>query len=376
METLAYIELARAYESQGDRDLPKATPRDRRFVWLPCSMPQLLGWSVLALLLAIVAPVPPTAAQTVFFQQGDSGPSVRSIQQRLKSFGYFNTDVTDYYGPITEAAVIEFQRANALPVTGIVDSQTLQAMGRMAQRSAPVQSFTATPAQGFGTVTAVSSSNQVLRVGDRGVEVSALQQQLQQLGYFAGPVTGAFDYDTETAVIRFQQNNNLRADGLVGSNTRAALASQPQPAPTSQGFVPRANTSGEIRYGDRGSQVRSLQQRLAIAGFPPSRIDGIFGDDTEISLKEFQQAYGLPPSGVADPTTRRSLDRKLYVVVVPQFRQGTLEAVRQIFPDAFAADSRLGDYVHVGSSLRREIAEERTKLLRSQGFVDARVAYF
>jgi len=59
--------------------------------------------------------------------------------------------------------------------------------------------------------------------GSRGSEVSTLQQKLQQWGYFHGFVDGVYGSATYKAVRDFQRKNGLRADGLVGTNTRAAL---------------------------------------------------------------------------------------------------------------------------------------------------------
>lgn len=53
----------------------------------------------------------------------------KRIQQRLKELGYFNAEVTGYYGSITRAAVKKFQYDYGLPQTGEVDSTTLSYLG-------------------------------------------------------------------------------------------------------------------------------------------------------------------------------------------------------------------------------------------------------
>ena len=69
----------------------------------------------------------------------------------------------------------------------------------------------------------VSTVKPVLRKGDRGDEVKALQEQLNRLGYDCGEADGVFGTRTKQAVIRFQTANGLDADGVVGSKTWAAL---------------------------------------------------------------------------------------------------------------------------------------------------------
>lgn len=49
---------------------------------------------------------------------GSSGPAVSQLQSTLKKLGYFNVDVTGYYGSITENAVAGFQRDFGVPGTG------------------------------------------------------------------------------------------------------------------------------------------------------------------------------------------------------------------------------------------------------------------
>lgn len=64
----------------------------------------------------------------------------------------------------------------------------------------------------------------VLRVGNRGSEVSKLQSELKHRGYFKFPrITGYYGYITQDAVIRFQRDNRLRIDGIAGPETLGSL---------------------------------------------------------------------------------------------------------------------------------------------------------
>lgn len=58
-----------------------------------------------------------------------------------------------------------------------------------------------------------------------------------------------------------------------------------------------------LRRGDRGHDVRVLQQRLAAFGHYHGAIDGIFGPQTEQAVREFQASSGLQPDGIAGPRT-------------------------------------------------------------------------
>ena len=54
-------------------------------------------------------------------------------------------------------------------------------------------------------------------------QVAELQRFLNELGLGAGVADGIFGTNTNIAVIGFQINNNLDADGIVGRNTRAKI---------------------------------------------------------------------------------------------------------------------------------------------------------
>jgi N-acetylmuramoyl-L-alanine amidase len=64
---------------------------------------------------------------------------------------------------------------------------------------------------------------QVVAWGSQGDQVSTVQKKLKQWGYYDGSVTGYFGQDTYNAVVLFQRKNGLKADGVVGATTAAAL---------------------------------------------------------------------------------------------------------------------------------------------------------
>lgn len=61
------------------------------------------------------------------------------------------------------------------------------------------------------------------KYGSTGDEVTAIQQKLQELGYSPGIVDGIYGSKTQEAVIAFQRDQGLDADGIAGKNTLAAL---------------------------------------------------------------------------------------------------------------------------------------------------------
>lgn len=92
-----------------------------------------------------------------------------------------------------------------------------------------------------GLSSSASYANSLQR-GMSGPEVMALQEKLQALGYFEPCPTGYFGEATQEAAQRFQRDRGLTADGVVGSQTQSALASNstaqrsPQASPSSSVF--------------------------------------------------------------------------------------------------------------------------------------------
>jgi len=64
---------------------------------------------------------------------------------------------------------------------------------------------------------------QTLSIGSGGPDVRVVQSLLNRIGYNAGPVDGIYGSRTYQAVIAFQRNNGLVADGIVGPATWSVL---------------------------------------------------------------------------------------------------------------------------------------------------------
>ena len=71
----------------------------------------------------------PLTAYAAVISQGSRGATVRTIQTKLKNWGYYKGSVDGIYGAKTKEAVKYFQRKNGIKVDGIVGNQTLKALG-------------------------------------------------------------------------------------------------------------------------------------------------------------------------------------------------------------------------------------------------------
>ena len=69
------------------------------------------------------------AVPVVVLRQGSSGQQVKTMQQKLKNWGYYTGAVDGIFGAQTRKAVEYFQRKNGLVADGIVGKKTLAALG-------------------------------------------------------------------------------------------------------------------------------------------------------------------------------------------------------------------------------------------------------
>lgn len=65
------------------------------------------------------------------------------------------------------------------------------------------------------------------KYGSRGTTVKQIQTRLKSWGYYKGSVDGIYGYQTVQAVKYFQRKHGLKADGIAGTRTLAAIGINP-----------------------------------------------------------------------------------------------------------------------------------------------------
>lgn len=202
-------------------------------------------------------------------KRDDFGPEIENLQQLLQAAGYYDGPITGVFGPQTEAAVLEFQQAQGLKATGIVDRQTLTVLSNLNKPETY-------PTSSSNQSNSVTITQSLLEKGSTGPQVIALQQKLKQLGYYNGAITGSFDARTEAAVIRFQYDSQLKVDGVVGADTQAKLATSVVPTP-----------------GMSRDNIIALQKKLAEQGFYSGPLNGRMEEETKAAIEAAQRQYGV-----------------------------------------------------------------------------------
>ena len=250
----------------------------------------------------------PNLSKDYYLSEGSTGKHVETLQRRLIELGWLDGKVTGTYDTATEQAVRAFQRKTSkLWEDGIAGPETLRAIysSNAARSSKPV-----------------ASSGETLEFGSEGSKVTTLQKKLKDLGYLSGTVDGKFGIATQAAVIAFQKNNNLTADGKAGTATlsklysgsanraggNAAKITDEDKKKSGRDTSNIASTGYEtLENGSTGSTVRKLQERLKKLGYYTGSVDGSFGDATEAAVMAFQLQNNLTVDGKAGPATQRVL---------------------------------------------------------------------
>lgn len=151
----------------------------------------------------------PTPTASVL-KRGMESTAVSELQQALLDLGYYSGTVDGQYGDGTVEAVTLFQSQHGLDADGIAGEATLALL-----YSTSAETFVATPTP--------SPTPSVIKKGEDSDRVLAVQQRLQELGYYDGVLDGQFGGGTEEAVRLFQKQNDLDVDGVIGSQTLAAI---------------------------------------------------------------------------------------------------------------------------------------------------------
>ena len=156
-----------------------------------------------------------------------------------------------------------------------------------------------------------------LSLGSEGFEVEEIRRQLYRIADNyplipkINPALRVFDSALDSAVRTFQEIFGLTVDGIVGKATwyrisyiYASVTNLAElTAEGETGGLPVEVPTETVQIGDKGASVARLQFLLGYIGLFYTEIaspalDGIFGSGTEQSVRDFQQYFGMPVTGI------------------------------------------------------------------------------
>ena len=194
---------------------------------------------------------------------GVRSDAVRTLQQNLKTLGYYDGSVTGNFGRLTKEAVYNFQKANGLSADGVAGAKTLSSIsGKLSGNGSSGNSSSSGSSNSSGSSSSNNGSDSstllntsvMLQQGSSNSEVLKLQNMLASLGFYTGNKTGNFGALTADAVMAYQKSKGLTADGIAGKKTLAAInADYSGKGSTSAGTTngttaPSTQTAGNVIY--------------------------------------------------------------------------------------------------------------------------------
>jgi N-acetylmuramoyl-L-alanine amidase len=80
------------------------------------------------------------SAGSILIKYGAKGEQVKTVQSKLKKWGYYTGSIDGIYGWDTRGGVIKFQKKNGLTADGMVGDETAKALGMPAEKTASTPS--------------------------------------------------------------------------------------------------------------------------------------------------------------------------------------------------------------------------------------------
>jgi peptidoglycan hydrolase-like protein with peptidoglycan-binding domain len=145
--------------------------------------------------------------------------TVRAIQRELKELNLYPGQVDGKPSPLLHAAILCYEQAQALPLTG----EPTQALLRDLILGPPTGAAKATPQAGGGVVPG-SAADRIVR---------DVRHKLNALGYAAGPSDGRLTLELMQAIRAFERDNGAPQAGRITANLllqlqRSATAFRPR----------------------------------------------------------------------------------------------------------------------------------------------------
>ena len=250
---------------------------------------------------------------------GFAGNPVLAIQRDLKRIRQNYPAIPDITGSLgiyddeTEAAVRKFQEIFNLPVTGIVDKATWY---KIKYVYTSVKKLSDLYSEGITLDEATFLYNDELKYGDTGIEVQYVNYFLDALSFLDNdiprlPINSIYNNNTITMVKAFQEKYNLPVTGIFTYADWSILKNAYRDILNSfpleyKEYIDELYPDYFLVRGSTGLDVKRLQKFLLKIckydkSIPGVRVNGVFDELTEKSVKKIQSDSGLDVNGIVGP---------------------------------------------------------------------------
>ena len=243
---------------------------------------------------------------------------LRRIRQNYPAIPNINTTL-GIYDEETVAAVKKFQEIFSLPVTGIVDKATWY---KIKYIYTSVKKLSDLYSEGLTETEATFLYEDELNYGDTGIEVEHIHYFLDAIAFLDPDIprlqTNSIYNDNSIAMVKaFQSKYGLPVTGVFTYQDWKALKEVYNSILKSfpkeyQSYVDELYPDYFLTRGTTGDDVRRFQKFLLLIcqydhSIPGVRVNGIFDELTENSVKKLQQDYGFDINGIVGPLLWRKV---------------------------------------------------------------------
>lgn len=128
------------------------------------------------------------------------------------------------------------------------------------------------------------------------------------------------------------------------------------------GQIVITGSSPALRPGNEGEEVRELQQRLKNWGYYEGAVDGCYGLQTFVAVKDFQASWGIRSDGIAARDTLMAAGMSKFFFKNEVYAQGTGTSEEQLLARAINGEARGEPYegqVAVGAVILNRTRDPR-----------------
>ena len=217
------------------------------------------------------------------------------------------------YDRQTEEAVKKFQEIFSLPITGNVDKATWY---KIKYVYTSVKKLSDLYSEGLSKQEATFLYKDELKYGDTGIEMEYIHYYLDAISFVDPDIphlktNSVFNDNTKSMVMAFQRKYGLPVTGVITYTDwnvlrevyDKLLMSFPKEYSV---YIKELYPDYFLSRGMSGEDVKRLQEFLLIIcnydkSIPGVRVNGIFDELTENSVKKIQDDYGLGVTGLVGP---------------------------------------------------------------------------
>ena len=171
----------------------------------------------------------------------------------------------------------------------------------------------------------------------------------------------------KTSDLQLSSNTNNNKNNNNKNNTTNKKNNNNKNNTTKYPYGKASETSGLIKYGDKGTAVKAIQYALKKLGYSigSSGIDGSFGPATKAAVQKFQKNMGILANGIVGKDTRAKFRYKGYAKGTKKINKDQLALVDELGPELQLVAGKSGrlEYITRGSSIiPSDISENLMKL--------------